>query len=120
MFARSCPRMGMRFASGNVFYMNRTFTTRHLNSVASPLSAGFITPMRFASSVNFGTLNQSGIVPATTAEVADITGVTEAANGSVAPQVNWIELMGGLNLAVSLKITTVCCIGYERAPLVLC
>ena len=49
MFARSCPRMGVRFASGNVFYMNKTFSARHLQSVASPLSTGFITPVRFGS-----------------------------------------------------------------------
>jgi hypothetical protein len=49
MFARTGPRMGVRFASGNVFYMNRTFTMRHLQSVASPLSHGFITPLRFSS-----------------------------------------------------------------------
>lgn len=49
MFARSCPRMGVRFASGNVFYMNKTFSARHLQSVASPLSTGFITPARFSS-----------------------------------------------------------------------
>ena len=49
MFTRSCPRMGVRFASGNVHYMNRTFTARHLQCVASPLYSGFITPMRFAS-----------------------------------------------------------------------
>ena len=49
MFARSCPRMGVRFASGNVFYMNKTFSARHLQSVASPLSTGFITPVRFTS-----------------------------------------------------------------------
>jgi hypothetical protein len=47
MFARTGPRMGVRFASGNVFYMNRTFTTRHLQSVASPLSTGFVTPVRY-------------------------------------------------------------------------
>ena len=54
MFARSCPRMGVRFASGNVFYMNKTFSARHLQSVASPLSTGFITPMRFNSSIVAG------------------------------------------------------------------
>jgi hypothetical protein len=51
MFARTCPRMGMRFASGNVYYMNRTFTARHLQCVGSPLWTGFITPMRFASAL---------------------------------------------------------------------
>jgi hypothetical protein len=52
MFARTCPRMGVRFASGNVYYMNRTFTARHLQCVSSPLYTGFITPMRFHSSSN--------------------------------------------------------------------
>ena len=47
MFARSCPRMGVRFASGNVFYMNQTFSARHLQCVSSPLSTGFISPARF-------------------------------------------------------------------------
>ena len=54
MFARSCPRMGVRFASGNVFYMNKTFSARHLQSVASPLSTGVITPMRFSSRIVAG------------------------------------------------------------------
>jgi hypothetical protein len=52
MFHRSCPRMGMRFASGNVYYMNQMFSARHLQSVASPLSTGFITPVRFMSGVS--------------------------------------------------------------------
>jgi hypothetical protein len=47
MFARSCPRMGVRFASGNVFYMNQTFSARHLQTVSSPLSTGYISPVRF-------------------------------------------------------------------------
>ncbi len=38
--------MGMRFASGNVFYMNRVYVTKHLNSVGSPLSMGYITQIR--------------------------------------------------------------------------
>lgn len=51
MFARNCSaRMGTRFASGNVFYMNRTFSARHMNSVASPLGCGFVTPVRLFSS----------------------------------------------------------------------
>ena len=49
MFARSAPRTGVRFASGNVFYMNQTFSARHLQCVASPLSTGFVTPLRFSS-----------------------------------------------------------------------
>ena len=46
---RSCGRAGIRFASGNVFYMNRTFSARHLQCVSSPLSTGFVSPMRFLS-----------------------------------------------------------------------
>jgi hypothetical protein len=49
MFARSAGRSGVRFASGNVFYMNQTFTARHLQCVASPLSTGFLTTARFSS-----------------------------------------------------------------------
>jgi hypothetical protein len=51
MFARTSARMGSRFASGNVYYMGRTFTSRHLHSVASPLSTGFVSSLRFSSSI---------------------------------------------------------------------
>jgi hypothetical protein len=61
MFTRTSSRMGVRFASGNVYYMNRTFTARHLQSVAGPLSTGFIAPMRFAS--HAFTASPSGILP---------------------------------------------------------
>jgi hypothetical protein len=51
MFARSCPRAGVRFAGGNVFYMSRTFSARHLRAVSSPLSTGFIPPANFAGAI---------------------------------------------------------------------
>jgi hypothetical protein len=68
MFARTCPRMGMRFASGNVYYMNRTFTARHLQCVGSPLAAGFVSPMRMMSTstgiaaCGMGALMPSGLL----------------------------------------------------------
>lgn len=61
MFARSGPRMGMRFASGNVFYMNRMYTSHHLRSVASPLTTGFISPVRFMGTTPMSTVMLCGL-----------------------------------------------------------
>jgi hypothetical protein len=48
MFARTSTRTGVRFASGNVFYMGRTLTARHMAAVSSPLSAGYVTSLRLS------------------------------------------------------------------------
>ncbi len=77
MFARSCPRMGMRFASGNVFYMNRMYSARHLNGVGSPLSMGFVTPLRFMATVaGPNQVNLRGL-DGLSSDVATVTGEVE-------------------------------------------
>ena len=114
MFARSCPRMGVRFASGNVFYMNRTFSARHLQCVASPLSTGFISPMRFVSTSAVPSATQWSPLAQCSSEVVPcdpsllMEGVA-ASMSDVMPPPSIIDMLGSLHLMPSLKLTTVCC-----------
>ena len=115
MFARSCPRMGVRFASGNVFYMNQTFSARHLQCVSSPLSTGFISPARFIGSGVGGTgstqwlpasISGSDVVPCETTQMLDgaATSLTD-----VMPPAALIDLLASLHMGTSMKIASVCC-----------
>jgi hypothetical protein len=60
MFARTSTRTGVRFASGNVFYMGRTFTARHMVAVFSPLSAGHVTSLRLSRTGRLQMLSGDG------------------------------------------------------------
>jgi hypothetical protein len=113
MFHRSCPRMGMRFASGNVYYMNQMFSARHLASVASPLGSGFISPAHFSGLTGTGSTQwlptmQTGseVVPCETSQLLDgaATSLTD-----VMPPVALMELLASLHLGMNLKIASVCC-----------
>jgi len=73
MLARSSSRTGVRFASGNVFYMNMTFSARHLQCVASPLSTGFVTPARYSSS-------SASVVAAAPSALTGVSGSSLAEN----------------------------------------
>jgi hypothetical protein len=60
MFARTSTRTGVRFASGNVFYMGRTLTARHMTAVSSPLSAGYVTSLRLSHTGRLQMLSGDG------------------------------------------------------------
>ena len=81
MFARSCPRMGVRFASGNVFYMNQTFSARHLQCVSSPLSTGFVTPLRFTSTTGVSRSGLGSAVALPTDAVVEASLLDQVLNG---------------------------------------
>jgi len=78
--------MGMRFASGNVYYMNRTFTARHMNCVGSPLGVGFVSPLRYHSVASVpltGLLSADGRINAELAKLSEPIGSTRAADAAV-------------------------------------
>uniref|UniRef100_A0A7S1KZB6 Uncharacterized protein n=1 Tax=Neobodo designis TaxID=312471 RepID=A0A7S1KZB6_NEODS len=103
MFARSCPRMGVRFASGNVFYMNKTFSARHLQSVASPLSTGFITPARFASTNAIARIGGGACVALPTDAAVDVALVEDVMTLATAVS----EVPAALDLVMRLPSTVV-------------
>jgi hypothetical protein len=111
MFARTGPRMGVRFASGNVFYMNRTFTMRHLQSVASPLSNGFITPLRLHSSLAIGASTMWTPMGQSSGDLAicesmQLVDGSSAMVGDMATPMTLIDVLGNLHMATSLKLTS--------------
>ena len=79
---RNCGRAGVRFASGNVFYMNRTFSARHLQSATSPLSTGFVSPVRFASVTSVASLSSCGLWELGV-EATAVEGMSAAATGEM-------------------------------------
>ncbi len=119
MFARSCPRMGMRFASGNVFYMNRMYSARHLNGVNSPLAMGFVSPLRMCSSINSLTLSPWGLTPSTSAEIAESVALAELIGGDTMLSGVHLEGHSVFKLSVSLKITTIPCIKLSTLTLLM-
>ena len=109
MLGRSCGRAGVRFASGNVFYMNRTFTAHHLRCVASPLSTGFISPMRFSSTSSFVFAAPNGIVPFGGNSLVE-TALDEPIGSSRAARQEIMRVLGGMDMVPTsvLKDCFVC------------
>ena len=115
MFARSCGRGGVRFASGNVFYMNRTFTARHLQCVSSPLSTGFISAARFSTSAVFASSN--GVVSGCSSMV-ESTKLAEPVGSSRSARAEIMKILGGFDMVPTsvLKDCFVCASQDETRP----
>ncbi len=106
--------MGMRFASGNVFYMNRMYSARHLNGVGSPLSMGFVTPIGLR---NFATIPPlCGIGSNDGLLAADLTKPSEPAGSTRAAEEAIIRVLRGFDMipVCVLKDAFVC--ASEDAP----